>query len=222
MSFSSDAGALHAKKAKEQISNIDPEKQFIQCSGLVVYVVDNRQAEIRMIPQPALKIRSCALTITLLALLSACASLPGPASGDSVERSGTGNPVRQNRGSASSVGEKAAGFALQQVGVPYRYGGATTNGFDCSGLIQFSYQAAGKSLPRTTGQLWSATRTIDRKDVQKGDLLFFSIEGKMSHVGMYLGGERFVHAPSSGRSVSVAKLNSPFYAKAFLRAGRPK
>jgi len=56
--------------------------------------------------------------------------------------------------------------------------------------------------------------------MQIGDLLFFSIEGKMSHVGMYLGGERFVHAPSSGRTVVVAQLNSPFYAKAFLRAGR--
>ncbi len=120
------------------------------------------------------------------------------------------------------MGENAAGVALRQVGVPYRYGGASISGFDCSGLVQYSYRAAGKSLPRTTAQLWSATRTVDRKDIRKGDLLFFSIEGKMSHVGMYLGGERFVHAPSSGRTVTVAKLNSPFYAKAFLRAGRPK
>jgi cell wall-associated NlpC family hydrolase len=56
--------------------------------------------------------------------------------------------------------------------------------------------------------------------VRPGDLLFFSIEGKMSHVGMYVGDGRFVHAPQSGRSVSVASLDSPFYRKALLRAGR--
>ncbi len=163
-----------------------------------------------MITQPALKIRSFALTITLLGLLSACATQPGPVSGNNAGTTG------------NSLGDKAASVALRQVGVPYLYGGASSKGFDCSGLIQYSYRAAGKNLPRTTGQLWSATRTVDRKDMQIGDLLFFSIEGKMSHVGMYLGGERFVHAPSSGRTVVVAQLNSPFYAKAFLRAGRPQ
>ena len=115
-----------------------------------------------------------------------------------------------------------AGVALQQLGVPYGYGGASTSRFDCSGLVQYSYRAAAKNLPRTIGQLWSATHTIDRKDMQKGDLLLFSIEGKMSHVGMYLGGECFVHAPSSGRTGSNAKLNFPFYTTAFFRAGRPQ
>lgn len=185
-----------------------------------MYVVEIRQAEIRMITQPALKIRSFALTITLLGLLSACATQPGPVSGNNPGTTGNGAATKQKGISTTSLGDKAASVALRQVGVPYLYGGASSKGFDCSGLIQYSYRAAGKNLPRTTGQLWSATRTVDRKDMQIGDLLFFSIEGKMSHVGMYLGGERFVHAPSSGRTVVVAQLNSPFYAKAFLRAGR--
>jgi len=123
---------------------------------------------------------------------------------------------------AQSVGEKAAAVALEQVGVPYRYGGTTTSGFDCSGLVQFSYRHAGKNLPRTTGQLWSSTASIGRDDIQAGDLLFFSIDGKMSHVGMYVGKQQFVHAPSSGRTVIVAKLTSPYYASAFIRAGRPR
>ena len=55
-----------------------------------------------------------------------------------------------------------------------------------------------------------------------GDVLFFKIAGKMSHVGLYLGGRRFVHAPASGRTVVVASLDSPFYKDAFLRAGRPQ
>jgi cell wall-associated NlpC family hydrolase len=121
-----------------------------------------------------------------------------------------------------SVGARAAAVALQQLGVPYRYGGATTSGFDCSGLVQFSYRQAGKRVPRTTGQLWSSTATVSREGLQEGDLLFFSIEGKMSHVGMYIGRQQFVHAPSSGRTVTVAKLTSAFYEAAFLRAGRPR
>jgi cell wall-associated NlpC family hydrolase len=75
-------------------------------------------------------------------------------------------------------------------------------------------------VPRTTGQLWSAARSVDERDLRRGDLLFFRIEGKMSHVGMYIGDRHFVHAPQSGRSVSVASLESPFYRSAFIRAGR--
>ena len=123
---------------------------------------------------------------------------------------------------STSIGERAAAVALQQVGVPYRYGGSTTSGFDCSGLVQYSYRRAGKTVPRTTGQLWSSTSTVNRNELQAGDLLFFSIDGKMSHVGMYLGGQRFVHAPSTGRKVTVANLDSPFYSRALVRAGRPK
>lgn len=111
---------------------------------------------------------------------------------------------------------------MDQVGVPYRYGGSSPGGFDCSGLVQYSYSQAGKPLPRTTRQLWSSTRAVGRRELRIGDLVFFNINGKMSHVGLYLGGQRFVHAPSSGRTVTVASLDSSFYKAAFLRGGRPK
>ncbi len=117
-------------------------------------------------------------------------------------------------------GHQAATIALEQVGVPYRYGGASPTGFDCSGLVQYAYSRAGLSVPRTTGQLWSAAKPVAQHELTAGDLLFFSIEGKMSHVGMYLGERRFVHAPQSGRSVSVASLDAPFYRSALIRAGR--
>jgi cell wall-associated NlpC family hydrolase len=157
----------------------------------------------QMIAQPAPQIRVFALLITMLAMV-ACGS-PGPAlKSDSV----------------SSPGERAALAALEQVGAPYRYGGDSPHGFDCSGLVQYSYGHAGVAVPRTTRQLWSVARTVERGDLRVGDLLFFSIEGKMSHVGMYLGEQRFVHAPQSGRRVSVASLDLPFYRAALLRAGR--
>ncbi len=78
------------------------------------------------------------------------------------------------------------------------------------------------SLPRTTGQLWDSTTRVERADLRPGDLIFFSINGKMQHVGMYIGGDEFVHAPSSGRQVSVASLSNSYYNRAFLRGGRPR
>ena len=156
-----------------------------------------------MIAQPGRQIRVFALLITLLAL-AAC---------------GSSTPAMKASG-ASAPGEQAALIALEQVGTPYRYGGSTPAGFDCSGLVHYSYNSAGLTVPRTTRQLWSAARTVERQDLRAGDLLFFSIEGKMQHVGLYLGEERFVHAPQSGRRVSVASLDSPFYRSALLRAGR--
>mgnify|MGYP001820858560 FL=1 len=166
-----------------------------------------------MISQPARIIRVFALTITMLGLVSACSSTP---------RSGDAGSVSAARAAKSTaVGEIAAAVALDQVGVPYRYGGSSPTGFDCSGLVQYSYSRAGKRIPRTTGQLWSSTAAVARNELRIGDVLFFNIDGKMSHVGLYLGGRRFVHAPSSGRAVSVASLDSPYYKTAFLRAGRP-
>lgn len=121
----------------------------------------------------------------------------------------------------SSTADRAVAVALQQVGVPYRYGGTTPSGFDCSGLVHYSYNRAGKSLPRTTSTLWNGMRPVASDQIRKGDILFFRISGKMSHVGMYVGGGRFVHAPSSGKVVSVASLHSDFYRHALIRAGRP-
>ena len=121
---------------------------------------------------------------------------------------------------SASVGERAAAVALRQVGSAYRYGGASPNGFDCSGLVQYSYRVAGKSVPRTTGQLWNAAGPVAGADLQVGDLLFFRFDGKMSHVGIYVGGRRFVHAPSSGKTVSVESLETEYYGQALVRAGR--
>ncbi len=166
-----------------------------------------------MIAQPARIIRIFALTITMLCVGTACSSMSVESQ---AEISGT------TRMSASAgPGERAAAYALQQVGVPYRYGGSSPDGFDCSGLVQYSYSKAGMSVARTTAQLWATTRAVDRQDLQAGDLLFFRFDGKMSHVAMYIGGQRFVHAPSSGKTVTVASLESTYYQGAFIRARRP-
>lgn len=164
-----------------------------------------------MISQSAQLIRKLSC-ITLLALTAiGCSSQP-------VSRSA---PVARPAPVASTA-DQAVTIALRQVGVPYRYGGSTPSGFDCSGLVHYSYSRAGKTVPRTTATLWSGMRPIDVGQLRKGDILFFKIAGKMSHVGMYIGRGQFVHAPSSGKVVSVASLHSDFYSQALIRAGRPE
>ena len=130
--------------------------------------------------------------------------------------------VRAPAPSPLGPGERAAAVALKQVGVPYRYGGDDPGGFDCSGLVHYSYAHAGKPIPRTTAGQWSTLAPVEHGNVRVGDLLFFRIDGKMSHVGLYVGNGRFVHAPSSGKSVSVDHLGSDYYRHAFIRAGRPR
>ena len=110
------------------------------------------------------------------------------------------------------VAPQAAHHAAQLVGRPYRYGGTTPAGFDCSGLIQYSYRQAGLVVPRSTEDQRRASRLV--RDLQPGDLLFFDQEGKKnSHVGIYLGRGEFVHAPSSGKRVRRDRLDSPYWKK---------
>lgn len=122
--------------------------------------------------------------------------------------------------SVDAVGQRVAAIALEQVGVPYRYGGATPAGFDCSGLVHYAYGQIGRSVPRTTGELWRRARPVPRDELRAGDLLFFSIAGKMQHVGLYVGDGYFAHAPQTGRSVEVESLSADFYRAALLRGGR--
>jgi cell wall-associated NlpC family hydrolase len=111
--------------------------------------------------------------------------------------------------------------AMQQLGVPYRYGGKDPSGFDCSGLVYYSYRQTGRSIPRnTTGQL-SYSKKIHRAEMRPGDLVFFRIsKNKVSHVGIYIGGNRFVHAPSRGKRVQVSYLDNSYWQTRFITAGR--
>ncbi len=107
------------------------------------------------------------------------------------------------------------------VGKPYRYGGNTPKGFDCSGLVQYSYGRVGVKLPHGTHNLWHAFRPISRSNLQRGDLVFFTQEGKKSsHVALYLGKDRFVHSPSGGKNVYVAGFNDPYWQRHFTQARR--
>ncbi|HEX9810975.1 MAG TPA: C40 family peptidase [Burkholderiales bacterium] len=121
-----------------------------------------------------------------------------------------------------TIGSRAAQHALDMQGKPYRYGGNTPRGFDCSGLVQYSYSLAGIDLPRSTEGLWKYSSAIATRNLQPGDLLFFNQEGKRSsHVAIYVGRERFVHAPSTGKRVSIGNLDSAYWRRHLESVRRP-
>ena len=118
-------------------------------------------------------------------------------------------------------GEQLADFALALRGAPYRYGGATRDGFDCSGLVFFAHRQFGLAVPRTSrDQAEQATSVAPRK-LKRGDLVFFKIDSRrVNHVGIYIGERRFVHAPGAGKPVTVSSLDEEFYEETFDSAGR--
>jgi cell wall-associated NlpC family hydrolase len=120
-----------------------------------------------------------------------------------------------------AAGEKAAKTAVSMVGKPYKYRGDSPAGFDCSGLVRYSYLAAGLDVPHGTRELRNATSALGGRKMQKGDLLFFSEKRKnYSHVGIYLGNSLFVHATSTGQPVRKDSLKDPYWEKSFLEARR--
>ena len=118
--------------------------------------------------------------------------------------------------------QKIIKIAKAQIGKPYRYGGRSPRtGFDCSGLINYSYQQVGLTVPRTTRQLYKAAKPISKSQLKAGDLVFFRINRrKISHVGLYLGNNRFLHAPSGGKKVNIANMNTKYWKARFSRGGR--
>lgn len=106
-------------------------------------------------------------------------------------------------------------------GVPYRFGGATTEGFDCSGLVFFTHRRFGLNVPRTSRAQAEQAERVKRRKLEPGDLVFFRIGSRhVNHVGIYIGDDRFVHAPRNGRPVSVDSLDDAYYDKHFEAAGR--
>lgn len=126
---------------------------------------------------------------------------------------------------ASKVSSKASELvvsAMGAIGVPYRRGGSTFDGFDCSGFVRAMVeQTAGLILPRKAEQQAAATQKIDKKDLQPGDLVFFNtMRRAFSHVGIYLGDGKFIHSPKPGAEVRVEDMGQPYWTRRFDGARR--
>jgi len=113
--------------------------------------------------------------------------------------------------------------ARDMLGVPYHYGGTSpTRGFDCSGLVQYAFSQAGIEVPRTTGEQYRAALPIKRQALRPGDVVFFRTHGRrfVTHVGIYLGEGEFIHAPSSGKQVSIDSLQDDYWRRHYTSGGR--
>jgi hypothetical protein len=121
--------------------------------------------------------------------------------------------------------ELLADFAVTLRDIRYRRGGhEPSTGFDCSGFVRYVFKhSVGIVLPSDSASQFHIGATVDRTDMKTGDLVFFRIHGKrVSHVGIYLDHGRFIHSPSSGKTVSINRLDDGYWAKHFVGAKRPK
>ncbi len=147
-------------------------------------------------------------SFALLAMLAACSSHPHR----------TEAPLQAGTPRADAA--NAVLFrAIALVGTPYHYGGNTPQGgFDCSGLVGYVFRdAAGVALPRTSSDMSDIrVRRLDREDLQAGDLVFFAEHSHVSHVGIYVGEQRFVHAPNSGGTVRLDRLDGAWWNQHFV------
>ena len=108
-------------------------------------------------------------------------------------------------------------IALRYLGIPYRWGGASPAGFDCSGFVMYVYGRVGVALPHNGAMLWRKGRAVARRDLEPGDVVFFD---GLGHVGIFIGRGRFVHSPHSGDVVKISRLSESWYRTTYVGARR--
>jgi cell wall-associated NlpC family hydrolase len=179
-----------------------------------------------------------AFTLATAVLSAACASsgavprpFPVPGSGEPAPAS----PTSSGGAGAVTVPDEdlppmgdgeafaVASTALSLRGAPYRNGGTTPDGFDCSGFVQYVYRLHGVAVPRETREQFRQGRSLGRDDLSPGDLVFFTtVAPGASHVGIVIGPDQFVHAPSERGVVRVERLSSEYWNRRYVGARRPR
>jgi cell wall-associated NlpC family hydrolase len=156
----------------------------------------------------------------LLLLVLSCISLVPVTTADPLE-----DLIRQRGGNSSQAQSQASKeLAGDLIGLSYRYGGNNPNqGLDCSAFMQYIFkQSMRVSLPRTASEQFGVGSSVDRSSLQPGDMVFFRTAGpsRISHVGMYIGGDRFIHAPRTGKNIEITSITSKYWSKTYAGARR--
>lgn len=134
--------------------------------------------------------------------------------------SSTSAAKQTNQPAKKSKGEMITFTAEKYKGVPYKFGGATPKGFDCSGFVMYVFDQHGIKLPRTADKQFEKGKFVTHKDLQAGDLVFFTTYEKgASHCGIYMGKNNFIHA-SSSRGVMISALSEKYWQDRYLGARR--
>ncbi len=131
--------------------------------------------------------------------------------------------VARSTNSWSATAQEIILSALSQTGVKYKYGGnSPEGGFDCSGFVRYVFQqAANLTLPQGARAISQLGQTVTQRELKPGDLVFFNtVRSTFSHVGIYIGNNRFIHSPSAGSAISVTDMGDSYWAKRFTGARR--
>ena len=210
-----DALAELEAKQRTVASELGQQKRLLASIHTTIQHLQQQEAERERRARAAAEARLRAQ----LAAQAAAASQAAAAAQAAQSQPSTGvvtPPVSIPVGNSGAGHPEAAQIALHLLGVPYVWGGSTPSGFDCSGLVMYVYAQLGISLPHYTVAQWNATLPISTSEMQPGDLVFFD---GLGHVGIYIGGGQFVHAPHTGTVVQVASL-SGYYASNLVGARR--
>jgi len=147
------------------------------------------------------------LLVLVLTAMAACTPFRAGLPGDPATTANPGHAVLQ--------------AAQGRIGSPYEYGGAGPDAFDCSGLVTYAHRQIGVAVPRTAAQQFAAATPVKRGELRPGDVVFFRLESRnVSHVGIYAGDGRFVHAPQRGGNVRMASLDEEHFSRSFAGGGR--
>ena len=130
---------------------------------------------------------------------------------------------RIQRSGQGDLGTELVKTARRFIGVPYRWGGEDrNNGFDCSGLTMVCYRLNGLNLPRNSRSQYQAGTSVQQHALAQGDLVFFATQGgtRVTHVGLYIGNGKFIHAPRTGKTVRIENLSNRFFARTYVGGRR--
>jgi len=147
---------------------------------------------------------------------------PSPSLQPVVPKESADKPVARPAKNNKDMGNIAARTAERFVGIPYRWGGNNVvDGMDCSGFVRAVYNLCGLSIPRTSRDQYKAGDAVVKDNLMDGDLVFFgSSADNINHVGIYVGGGKFVHAPRQGEEIRVTEVNESYFEKRFVGARR--
>ena len=174
----------------------------------------------------------CALAALAFGLAPAAHAAPEGLDNDALERLIRERTEHDGHSNSSSSGRRSSGSqdeagdlimnAMSLIGLSYRFGGnSPTQGLDCSGFMQYIFnRSMGITLPRTSAEMATVGQQVDRANLKPGDMVFFGSGGRVSHVGMYIGNDRFIRAPRTGRDIEITSMNGNYWKSRYITARR--
>ena len=174
----------------------------------------------------------CTLAALAFGLAPAAHAAPEGLDNDALERLIRERTEHDGHSNSSSSGRRSSGSqdeagdlimnAMSLIGLSYRFGGnSPTQGLDCSGFMQYIFKRSmGITLPRTSAEMATVGQQVDRANLKPGDMVFFGAGGRVSHVGMYIGNDRFIHAPRTGRDIEITSMNGNYWTSRYITARR--